>query len=100
MRFFVGYGFLDFFIPWSNSLKAKRKFMRSFMDRIKQKYGLVVSEVADRELWQRGKIAFATVSHDPAYIEKLFNKVFEEAFSQPEAQLISHFWDVQSVDIF
>ncbi len=59
---FVGVLRVDIFIPGSESLKDKRRVLRSLIERIRGRFGVSCSELDAQELWQRAVIGVACVS--------------------------------------
>ena len=59
---FVAAARLTLRIEGSHSLKEKRAVVRRVVDRVQQKFHLVVSEVGGQDTWQRADLAFALVA--------------------------------------
>jgi len=59
---FVGVLRVDIFIPGSESLKDKRRVLRSLIERIRGRFGVSCSELDAQDLWQRAIIGVACVS--------------------------------------
>lgn len=59
---YVGVCRLDFHIPGSRSLKDKRRLVRSVSERIRNKFGASVAEVAEQDKWQIGVLGVSVVS--------------------------------------
>jgi uncharacterized protein YlxP (DUF503 family) len=55
---------VEIFLPGSDSLKSKRKEIRSIRDRIRSRFNASVSEVDHQELWQRSTIGIAVAGGD------------------------------------
>jgi len=83
----IGYLYLEFYIPWSHSLKEKRKFLNSFKSRILHRYNIAVAEVDFQELWQRSGVGIVTISSHRESIEDTFERVIKEA-ERLDAELI------------
>ncbi|MCD6454699.1 MAG: DUF503 domain-containing protein [Candidatus Aminicenantes bacterium] len=83
----IGYLYLEFYIPWSHSLKEKRKFLNSFKSRILHRYNVAVAEVDFQELWQRSGVGIVTISSHRESIEDTFERVIKEA-ERLDAELI------------
>jgi uncharacterized protein YlxP (DUF503 family) len=71
----VGVCRVELYIPEANSLKAKRKVIKSLKDRIRQKFNVSVAEVELQELWQRTILGVAAISNDKRQIDAALNKV-------------------------
>jgi uncharacterized protein YlxP (DUF503 family) len=66
---------VDFRIPGSDSLKAKRKVMASLKDRIRVRFPVAVAEVGHQELRARGLIGVAAVGGEGGIVEGVLDDV-------------------------
>ncbi|EFI41352.1 hypothetical protein HMPREF0629_01410 [Peptoniphilus sp. oral taxon 386 str. F0131] len=69
-----------------NSLKEKRKIIKSLIERLKNKFNISIAEVEDNDLWQSSVIGIAVVSNDSIFADEVINKVlnFIENFNDVE----------------
>ena len=72
---FVGAGIIKINVPYSRSLKDKRKVIKSIINSLQSKYNISISEVASQNNTTIGEIGFSMVSPDQKYINSLFEKV-------------------------
>lgn len=71
----------EIFIPYSGSLKSKRKVLRSLKDRLSNRFNASVVEAGYLDEWQRAVIAVSMVSTDKAYLDgqvTAMRRLFEE----------------------
>jgi len=61
----------------ANSLKEKRRVLKSLIERIKNRFNVSVAEVAQQDLWQRSTIGISIVSSDQAFVHKVFAAVIK-----------------------
>ncbi len=66
---------LDLHIPDAQSLKDKRREIKSIKDRLMSRFNVSVAEVGELELWQQAKLAICAVSNDRAYLEQQFSAI-------------------------
>ena len=66
---------VDFRIPDSDSLKAKRKVMNSLKDRIRSRWGVAVAEVGHQDLRGRGLLGVAAVGADGGVVAGVIDDV-------------------------
>jgi len=57
--------------PEAGSLKAKRHFVRSAKDTLRNRFGASVAEVGHHELWQRATLTVACAARNPSEAERL-----------------------------
>jgi len=72
---FVGAGIIRINIPYSRSLKDKRKVVKSIINSIQSRYNVSISEVSLQDSKTVGEIGFSMVSSDKNYINSLFDKM-------------------------
>jgi uncharacterized protein YlxP (DUF503 family) len=59
---YILYGFANIYLPYSSSLKDKRKIIQSIIARIRKRFNISIAEVEFNDLRQRGKLGFAAVA--------------------------------------
>lgn len=60
---------VELMIPASDSLKTKRRVVKSLKDRIRNRFNASVAEIAFLEEWQRSLIGVALVGNDRRHLE-------------------------------
>ncbi len=71
----IGFLSIDIYLPYSHSLKEKRKRLVGMRDRLKKKYNVAFSELDYQDKWQRSKIGLVSLNTQKKVIEKLFHKI-------------------------
>ncbi len=72
---FVGVLRLTLHLPEPGSLKSKRHLVRSAIDRVRARFNVSISEVAENDLWQRSVLGVAAVGNDHAFVNEALDKV-------------------------
>ena len=85
----VGLLTLDLHIPEANSLKSKRRVIKSLIEKIKNKFNVSVSEVDMQNLWQRSVIGIAYVSNETVMINRIFEKIRTQVNNTHSVELIN-----------
>ena len=57
------------YIPFSHSLKEKRKHIKSLKDRLRHKFNVSVAEIDGQEEWQKSVIGISMINSDKRYLE-------------------------------
>jgi uncharacterized protein YlxP (DUF503 family) len=70
---YVGILSAELHFPENDSLKGKRKFVKSAKAQLQQRFGASVAEVDHHELWQRARLTVACVSRDYGGVEGLLD---------------------------
>ncbi len=83
----IGYLYIEFYLPWSHSLKEKRKFLSSLKNRIRNHYNVSVAEVDFQSLWQRAGLAMVSIASERSTVEGIFDRILKEA-SLLDAQIL------------
>lgn len=68
-------------MPYSNSLKAKRKIINSLIDRLRKRINISISEVDYHDLWQRSVLGFAIVNSNQKELEKFVTYINDTLFN-------------------
>ncbi len=70
----VGVAKLSLRLPGNQSLKGKRKVIKSVCDRLRQRFNLAVAETAAQDLWQAGEVSIVAVGNQGRYINAKLDK--------------------------
>jgi len=62
-------------LPENQDLKGKRRAMKSLCARIRNKFNVAVSEVADTDAWQVGTLGIVCVSNSSRHADEVLVKV-------------------------
>jgi len=71
------------------SLKDKRRVLRSLIDRMRHDFNVAISEVADQDLWGNATIGVACVSNDARHAESVLQHVLDAFDACPEVSVVS-----------
>ncbi|MBD3413735.1 MAG: DUF503 family protein [Candidatus Aminicenantes bacterium] len=85
----IGYLCIEIYLPYSHSLKEKRKRLKSYQDRLKKRFNVSFAELDYQNKWQRAKIGMVAINSRKAVIEKAFNQLLREAEQIIEGEVIS-----------
>ncbi len=86
----IGFLSLEIYLPYSHSLKDKRKSLYSLKNRLKKKYNVAFAELDFQDKWQRTKIGMVTLNNQKRIMESLFNKILADAEENIDGQIIDH----------
>ena len=71
------------------SLKDKRRIVKSLKDRLHDRFNVSAAEVDHQDLWQRAAIAAAVVSGDARHVEEVLTSCDNLVQGEPLAHIIS-----------
>ncbi len=86
----IGFLSLEIYIPYSHSLKEKRKRLSSLRNRLKNRYNVAFAELDYQKKWQRTKIGMVTLSHQQRLIDSLFSKIIADTEKNIDGHIIEH----------
>jgi uncharacterized protein YlxP (DUF503 family) len=90
----VGLLQFDLIIDGAESLKDKRRVVKSLKDRLHREHMVSVAEVGDLELWNRASLGLACVSGDGGYLTGVLAAIMRKLEALPDARLGSCAADV------
>ena len=59
----------------NQSLKGKRKVVRSMVDKVKHKFNAAVAEIGSNDKWQKIELGISTVGNDRRHIDSSLNNI-------------------------
>ena len=71
----------------AQSLKDKRKVVKSILDRARGSFNVSAAEVDANDKWQRAVLGFSSVSNDAAYVRGQLDKLLDHLRRHPEARV-------------
>jgi uncharacterized protein len=92
----VGVLKLTLHIPYAASLKEKRHALRKIVDRVRAKFNVSCSEVADQDLWQRAVVGVACVSNDHSFVNQQLDKVVSEVERTAVAEILDRQMEIET----
>jgi hypothetical protein len=75
-------------IPENDSLKGKRKVVRSLIEKARHKFEAAVAEVGDNDLWRKAQIGVAVVGNDPQILSTRLSQIMKFMENQHLAEII------------
>jgi uncharacterized protein YlxP (DUF503 family) len=71
----VGTLIIKFRLRDNDSLKGKRKIVRSMVDKVKHKFNAAVAEIGSNDKWQVIELGISTVGNDRRHIDSSLNNI-------------------------
>ncbi len=91
----VGILIVKLSIGEANSLKEKRKIIKSLIDRLKNKYNLSVAETDLQNKWREAEIGIAIVGNEKPYLNRVLEKTVDIIEANNKTIMTDyevHFW--------
>jgi len=79
---------LTLIIHDNNSLKGKRKVVKSLIEKVRHRFEASVAEVEDHDLWQKAKIGMALVGNDARLLSTRLDQIVSFIENQHLAEIV------------
>lgn len=79
---------LTLIIHDNNSLKGKRKVVKSLIEKVRHRFEASVAEVEDHDLWQKAKIGVALVGNDARLLSTRLDQISSFIDNQHVAEIV------------
>ncbi|MGA8571093.1 MAG: DUF503 domain-containing protein [Desulfobaccales bacterium] len=84
----VAAALLTLIIPENDSLKGKRKVVRSLIEKARHKFDAAMAEVGDNDLWRKAQVGVALVGNDPQLLEARIQQIMKFIENQYVVEII------------
>jgi uncharacterized protein YlxP (DUF503 family) len=75
-------------IPENDSLKGKRKVVRSLIEKARHKFDAAMAEVGDNDLWRKAQVGVALVGNDHQLLESRMQQIMKFIENQYVVEII------------
>jgi uncharacterized protein YlxP (DUF503 family) len=79
---------LTLIIHDNNSLKGKRKVVKSLIEKVRRRFEASVAEVEDHDLWQKAQIGVALVGNDARLLTTRLDQIYSFIENQHVAEIV------------
>lgn len=86
-----------FLLVDNQSLKGKRKVVRSMVDRVKARFNAAVAEVGSNDKWQMIELGITTVGNDRQHMDSSLTHILSFLESMGLAQLVDSEMEILNV---
>jgi uncharacterized protein YlxP (DUF503 family) len=86
----IGFLSIEIYLPYSHSLKEKRKRLSGIRARLTKKYNVAISELEYQNKWQRTKIGMVSLNSQKRPVESLFGKIIEDVEKNIDGQILDY----------
>lgn len=75
-------------LPDNDSLKGKRKVVRSLIEKVRHRFAAAIAEVEDHDKWQKAKIGVALVGNDARLLQTRLDQIMQFLENHHLAEII------------
>jgi uncharacterized protein len=86
----VGIARIQFRLHGNQSLKEKRKVVKSLLEKSRNRFNVAVAEVEDQDVHQRATLGIAVIGNDGRLLNSVLDRVVDFMDSLRLADLIGH----------
>ena len=72
----------------NNSLKGKRKVVKSLIEKVRHRFDAAIAEVEDQDKWQKAQLGVALVGNDAKLLEARLSQIMQFVENQHLAEII------------
>jgi len=84
----VGRATWDLHLPGCQSLKDKRRVLRSLTDRLRHRFNVSVAETGLQDRWQRAEVSCCVISTEQRHAASVLSSVDAVVEGVPDARII------------
>ncbi|MCW2276922.1 DUF503 domain-containing protein [Heliophilum fasciatum] len=85
----VGYCEVTLHLFGVDSLKGKRRVLKSVVERLKNKFNISIAEVDKHDLWQASVVGFAVVGNDHAFIGQVMDAALRQMEGVDDVEIVA-----------
>ncbi len=86
----IGVLTVELFLGEANSLKDKRRILKSMLDRVKARFNVSVAEVGEQNVWRRSTIGISFVSCEPTRVHQVFAAIIRFINAQGTMRIVDY----------
>jgi uncharacterized protein YlxP (DUF503 family) len=86
----VGTVEVDLSLPGVNSLKEKRRRLKSLLTRMQNRFNISIAEVKFNDNLRMAQLGAAVVSNDKTYVDQMISRIVKIIDSEPEINITDY----------
>lgn len=86
----VGACTVELLIFETNSLKEKRRVIKSIIGKIQSRFNVSIAEIDLNDTWRRSIIGFSCVTNDTKHADEIISKVINFIDGDSRVEIINH----------
>lgn len=81
---------IELSLPGVNSLKEKRRILKSLLAKLKNKFNISIAEIDDNDVLRKATIGAAIVSNKSSFGDQVIAKMIDEIRERPDVVLVDY----------
>jgi len=84
----IGLLALEIFLPYSQSLKDKRRVLNTLRDRVRGRFNAAFAELDFQEKWQRSRIGIVTLNSQKRLVDQVLQRICRDVEDNLEGEIV------------
>jgi uncharacterized protein YlxP (DUF503 family) len=84
----VGLLCLELFLPYSRSLKDKRRVLNTLRDRVHGRFNAAFAELDFQDKWQRARLGIVTLNSQKGLVDQILQKILRDVEENLEGEIV------------
>jgi uncharacterized protein YlxP (DUF503 family) len=84
----IGFLSIEIFLPYSQSLKDKRKVLNTLRDRVRGRFNAAFAELDYQDKWQRSRIGIVTLNSQKGIVDEILQKICRDVEQNLEGEVV------------
>lgn len=84
----IGLLAFEIFLPYSHSLKDKRKVLNTLRDRVRSRFNAAFAELDFQDKWQRSTIGIVTLNSQKGFVDEVLQKICRDVEENLEGEIV------------
>jgi len=84
----IGLLAFEIFLPYSRSLKDKRKVLNTLRDRIRGRFNAAFAELDFQDKWQRSTIGIVTLNSQKGRVDEVLQRICRDVEENLEGEIV------------
>jgi uncharacterized protein YlxP (DUF503 family) len=84
----VGLLCLELFLPYSRSLKDKRRVLNTLRDRVPGRFNAAFAELDFQDKWQRARLGIVTLNSQKGLVDQILQKILRDVEENLEGEIV------------
>jgi uncharacterized protein YlxP (DUF503 family) len=84
----IGLLCLEIFLPYSRSLKDKRKVLNTIRDRVHGRFNAAFAELEFQDKWQRARLGIVTLNRQKGFVDQVLQKILRDVEENLDGEIV------------
>jgi uncharacterized protein YlxP (DUF503 family) len=84
----IGLLSLEIHLPYSRSLKDKRRVLNTLRDRVHRRFNAAFAELDFQDKWQRSKLGIVTLNSQKGLVDQILQKILRDVEENLQGEIV------------